>query len=238
VRSLSTESETTKPDASARGFVPKLISSVFIAGVLAALDIEFKGAWAPWLHRLVPWILGAIVIYLVVSALRVIAPHWRQRSRERRINAQIREHVAALSAAFAESMSPSFAKSAGNVLNPLHSVKTLDARTVNAYCAHLGTLCTAALNLAADVRGKHLSPVSALSRLSDLHRDYTRVCCEVATAVASSARRELHIAWDEIRDNTNSISVRLEDLCRQVRELQGGSGPSPYFQNVPRSLPT
>jgi hypothetical protein len=57
-------------------------------------------------------------------------------------------------------------------------------------------------------------------------------------AVASAARRELHIAWDEIRENTNSISARLEDLCRQVRESQGGNGPAPYFQNVPRSLPT
>jgi hypothetical protein len=40
-----------------RGFVPH------VAGVLAALDVQFRGAWAPWLHRLVPWILAVIFIH-------------------------------------------------------------------------------------------------------------------------------------------------------------------------------
>jgi len=130
-------------------------------------------------------------------------------------------------------MSQSYAKSAGNILNPLHTAKALDARAVNAYGSHLATLCTAALNIAGDIRSKRLAAVVALARLSELHRDYTRVCCEIAMAVASAARRELHIAWDEIRENTNSNSARLEDLCRQVRESQGGNGPAPYFQSVP-----
>lgn len=235
---MDTGSEATNSGSGARGFVTKLVSSILIGAVLAALDVQFKGAWAPWLHRLVPWILAAIFIYLVVAAARLIAPHWRQRARERRIDRQIREQVAALSAAFAESMSQSFAKSAGNILNPLHTAKALDARAVNAYGSHLATLCTAALSIAGDIRSKRLPAVVALARLSELHRDYTRVCCEIAMAVASAARRELHIAWDEIRENTNSISARLEDLCRQVRESQGGNGPAPYFQSVPRSLPT
>jgi hypothetical protein len=178
------------------------------------------------------------LIYLAAAAIRLITPRWRHRTRERRIETQIREQVAAVSAAFAESMSQSFVKSAGNILNSLHDAKALDARTVNAYFAHLATLCTGGLNIAADIRSKQLPAVVALARLSELHRDYTRVCCEIATAVSATSRRELHIAWDEIRENTNSISDRLADLCRHVRELQGGSGPSPYFQSVPRSVPS
>jgi hypothetical protein len=51
-------------------FVPKLVSSILIAGVLAGLDTQFKeGAWAPWIHWLVPWILAAIFVYLGIAAI-------------------------------------------------------------------------------------------------------------------------------------------------------------------------
>ncbi len=185
-----------------------------------------------------PWIFAAIFGYLGIAAIRLIARRWRNRAHEQRIERQIGSQVAALSAAFVESMNQCFVKGAGNILNPLRDAKALDARVANAYFSHLATLCTAALNIAGDIRSKRLPTVVALTRLSDLHRDYTRVCCEIAVAVSPTARRELHIAWDEIRENTNSISARLEDLYRHVRELQGSSGPSPYFQSVPRSLPT
>jgi hypothetical protein len=123
-------SEDAKSDSGARGFAPKLVSSVLIAGVLSAPDVQFKGVWAPWLHRLIPWIVAAIFIYLVVAGFWLIAPRWRTRTRERRIERQIREQVAALSAAFAESMSQSFVRSAENILNPLHSANALDPAVV------------------------------------------------------------------------------------------------------------
>lgn len=235
---LDTSSDISNSDSDLRGFLPKLVTSVLLAVVLAAVNSLLKGAWSPWLHTLAPWIFVAIFVYLVVATIRVIAPRLRARRRERRVEGQIRQHVTTLAEAFTESMSQSFVKSVGNILNPLNRAKVLDARAVNAYLCHLGTLCFVARNVAADVRAKRLAATIALARLADLQRDYARLCCEIVGAVATTQRRELHVAWDEIRDNTNSISERLSDLCRQVRELQGGDGPSPYFQNVPRSLPT
>lgn len=233
---MEPSSQSSNSDPGLRAFVSKLISSVVIAAVVAALDVEFKGSWAPWLHRAVPWVFAALVIYLVAATVRLVAPRLRRKAHERRADTQIREQVAALAEAFTESMSQSFVKSAGSILNPLHSASALDARLVNVYGCYLGTLCLAGRHLVTDLRSKRLSAVAALSRLSDLHRDYARVCFDLASAVSTTSRRDLHIAWDEIRDNTNSISDRLSNLSRHVRELQGGEGPSPYFQNVPRSL--
>src|SRR5258708_8135965 len=99
-------SEATNSGSGARGFVTKPVSSILIGAVLAALDVQFKGAWAPWLHRLVPWILAAIFIYLVVAAARLIAPHWRQRPPGRQITRRIEKQTAPLSAPFPKPMSP------------------------------------------------------------------------------------------------------------------------------------
>jgi hypothetical protein len=137
-------------------------------------------------------------------------------------------------------MSQSYVKSAGSILKSLHTEKALDARTVNIYGAHLATLSFAGQYLIADLRAGRLPAIVALTRLSEFHRDYTRLCCDVASTVSTTSRRDLHISWDEIRDNANAISERLASLCRHARELEGegGQSPLPYFQNVPRSLPT
>ena len=220
-----------------RAFVSKLVSSIVIALVIAALDSQFKGTWAPWLHRLVPWILAALITYIVVATIARAVPRLQQKVHDRQVEKQLKEQVAAVAEAFTESMSQSYVKSAGSILNSLHTEKALDARVVNMYGAHLATLCVAGRYLIVDVRGKTLPAIVALTRLSDFHRDYTRLCCEVALAVSTTTRRDLHIAWDEIRDNANAISERLASLCRHARELEGGAGHLPYFQNVPRSLP-
>lgn len=223
-----------------RGFVSRLVSSIVSAAVLAALDNQFKGTWAPWLHRAVPWIVAALIIYAVATSLARVVPWLRHRSHDKRVERQLKEQVAALLEAFKESMSQNYVKGAGSILNSLHTEKALDARVVNLYGAHLATLSFAAQYLSADLRAGRLPAIVALARLSNFHRDYTRVCCDLASAVSTTtSRRDLHISWDEIRDNANAISESLANLCRHARELAGGEGetPSPYFQNVPRSLP-
>lgn len=232
----------TSSDAEVSGtqaFVSKLVSSIVIAAVLAALDNQFKGTWAPWLHRAVPWIVAALVVYAVVVAISRIAPRLLQKSHDKRVEKQLKEQVAALLEAFKESMSQNYVKGAGSILNSLHTEKALDAHVVNLYGAHLAILSFAGQYLIADLRAGRLPAIVALTRLSDFHRDYTRVCCDLASAVSTTSRRDLHISWDEIRDNANAISERLASLCRHARELEGGGGetPSPYFQNVPRSHP-
>jgi hypothetical protein len=72
--------------------------------------------------------------------------------------------------------------------------------------------------------------------MSDLQRDYVRLCCEIAAAVTTTPRADTHRAWDEIRDHANLISNRLTELTTQARESSDGFATHhPYFQDVPRA---
>jgi hypothetical protein len=137
---------------------------------------------------------------------------------------------------FTQATSQSFAKSCGNVLNALNEAKALDPRATVAYFGHLGTLGIGAQNLVADIRAGRIPASEGLQRLSELQRDYIRLCCEIASAVATTPRADTHRAWDEIRDHTNLISNRLTELTAQARESSGdGLSHHPYFQDVPRA---
>jgi hypothetical protein len=134
-----------------------------------------------------------------------------------------------------EATSPSFVKSVGNILNSLHDTNALDPRACNDYHIHLGTLGSMVRYLVADVRAKRIPAVEAVQRLSDMHRDYVRLNCEVSTAVNMAERSDIRISWDDIRDHTNMISNRLTELATLLREGQNEMIAHPYFQNVPRA---
>jgi hypothetical protein len=80
---VATNSETES--SGTRAFVSKLVSSIVVAAVIAALDTQFKGMWAPWLHRLVPWILTALIAYAVVATIGRVVPRLRQKAHGRHV---------------------------------------------------------------------------------------------------------------------------------------------------------
>jgi hypothetical protein len=171
-------------DQGARRLLVKLGSAILIALIVAALDVQFKGAWSPWVRRVAPWMLGAFILYLGISAFMYVWTRWRARVRERRLDSEIRDQVIAYTRVFVDGTSPSYAKSVGNMLNPLHQAKALDPRVVNAYGIHLATLGTVAAHVVADLRSRRLPGRVGFYRLSELHRDYVRLCCEISSAVS------------------------------------------------------
>ena len=236
--SEETESDATaagRVDSPLRQFIKKLVTGLLMAAVLAILDGQLKGAWAPWARTFTLWVIGIIVLYLLISSIETLVPRWRKRRAAHKIEAQVRGPLLAYAFTFVETMSPSFVKGAGSVLNALHEAKALDPRATNSYHQHLGTLSTAAAHLVADVRSKRLPVIEGLQRLSQMHTDYIRLCCDIALAASTIQRSDIHRAWDEIRDHSTMISNRLSDLSTQVRGGSDQPVPHPYFQGVPRT---
>jgi hypothetical protein len=199
------------------------------------LDSQMKGSWSPWIRLLSPWIIAAIVLHLLASGISAVLPRWQQKQNIRLLENQTRGPLLACASMLTEAMSQSFVKSAGSVLNPLHETKALDPRACNAYHNQLGTLASTICYLVADVRLGRLPAVDALQRLTEMHRDYVRLSCEIASAVATTERTDIRRSWDEIRDHTNMISNRLTELTAQLLEAENGPVAHPYFQNVPRA---
>src|SRR5690242_18932401 len=127
---LETGSERSSSSAGVRAFASTLAKSVVVAVVVATVDSQLKGAWAPWLHRLVPWLFAAILVYVLIGATKIVAPRLRTMVRRRRVESKIRQQVSAIAEAIIESMTQSHVKSAGNIFNQLHAANTLDARLV------------------------------------------------------------------------------------------------------------
>ncbi|MBS0418649.1 MAG: hypothetical protein JSR66_13130 [Proteobacteria bacterium] len=230
----SIKKSTHRGDSPMRGFVVKLLTGLLSAAALAVFDIQIKGQWAPWAQLLTLVLLGAIALYFLVWAGMTGLSWWRGRREARRIEMQTRGPLLACAAMFTEALSQSFVKGAGNVLNSLHEAHALDPRTCNAYHTHLGTLATGARYLGTDLRSERLSADEGLQRLSEMHRDYVRMNCEIASAVSTTDRTDIRRSWDEIREHTNLISNRLTELGTEMRESGHARVSHPYFPSVPR----
>jgi hypothetical protein len=219
-----------------RRFAVTLTTGLASGAALAVFENQIKGQWAPWVRISTVCVLGAIALYFLVWALVTGVSWLRVRREAHRTEAETRGPLLACAAMFTQAMSQSFAKSSGNVLNALNEAKALDPRVTVAYLAHLGTLGTGAQYLVADIRAERIPALEGLRRLSDLQRDYVRLCCEIASAVATTPRADTHRAWDEIRDHANLISNRLTELTTLARESTDGFATHhPYFQDVPRA---
>jgi hypothetical protein len=235
-QSETTESVSHRAGSPIRRFVVTLTTGLASAAALAVFENQIKGQWAPWARILTVCVLAAIALYFLVWALVTGVSWLRVRRKAHRTEAETRGPLLACAAMVTQAMSQSFAKSCGNVLNALNEAKALDPRATVAYLTHLGTLGTGAQYLVADIRAERIPVLVGLHRLSELHRDYVRLCCEIASAVATTPRADTHRAWDEIRDHANLISNRLTELTAQARENGDGFDcHHPYFQDVPRA---
>jgi hypothetical protein len=239
-RSLGTAPQFIRSDADGaewpiRRFASKLLTGVLTTAASAILDLQIKGQWSSWARVLVVGLIAALGLYLLVSAAATGRAWWNSRRAVRRIELQARAPLLACATMFAETMSPSFAKSAGNVLDALHGVKALDARVSNAYHMQIGTLANAGRYLLSDLRSERLSSMEGWQRLSELHGGYLRLCREIASAVSRTERTDVRRSWDEIRDHANMMSYRLTQLGAQVREHEAGGISHPYFESVPRA---
>jgi len=235
-QSEATELVPRRASSPIRRFVVTLTTGLVSAAALAVFENQIKGQWAPWARILTVCVLGVIALYFLVWALVTGVSWLRIRRAAHRTEAETRGPLLACAAMFTQAMSQSFAKSSGNVLNALNEAKALDPRATVAYLALLGTLGTGAQNLVADIRAERIPALEGLHRLSELQRDYVRLCCEIASAVATTPRADTHRAWDEIRDHANVISNRLTELTARARESSSdGLFHHPYFQDVPRA---
>jgi hypothetical protein len=233
----STESNSlvvSRSAAPARRFASKLLTGVLTTAASAVLDLQIKTQWSSSARFVVVGLVAALGLYLLTSAAATARTWWSARRAFRRIEAQARSPLLACATMFSEAMSQGFAKSAANVLNPLHDTKALDARAANAYHMQIGTLANTSRYLFCDLRSERLSSMEGWRRLSELHRDYLRLCREIASAVSAIERADVRRSWDEIRDHANMMSDRLTQIGAQVREYEVGSISHPYFENVPR----
>jgi hypothetical protein len=181
--------------------------------------------------------LGILALYFLFDSVSKFVS-WLKRGRQaRQLENQVHGPLLACARIFSETMSQSFVKSAGNVINPLHSVGAIDARLANAYHTLIGTLATSARYFASDFQLKRLSSVEMWQRLRALHSDYIRLCRDLASAIPAGQREDLRRSWDEIREHANSFSNRLSEIGALLHVNEGTENSHPYFENIPRSYP-
>ena len=200
------------------------------------IELLLPGQPNPWPKRIITAIGVLAGLYALYTLWRWVLPRMRAGATERRIQRQVREPLFALVAQFSESMSQSFVRSAGNILNPLTAAKAIDAQSHYQCQSHLATLFSAAAWLREDLRAGRISAGLGAYRLLDLQRNYVRMCISLAAAVSAANRSDLHRSWDEIREHANALTRRVCDLHQQVQIMRGLDASSMYLETIPRSF--
>ena len=187
-----------------------------------------------WLRWTLTSVLTLSIAYLLFIFGRRYVLRRLSETRERSAETQSRDQVLAVAVQFLQAMSPSFVRSAGNVLQSLTVTQVIDAQSHNQYLNHLSTLSLTAQWLITDLKAGRLTAAEALARLVMAQQNYVRLCRTLAEGVRTSKRQEAYLTWDEIRDHANSMSQRLRDIDQQMRIARGEEADSIYLDTVPR----
>lgn len=181
------------------------------------------------------WVaLGAPILH---SVWGYAAPRIRGFLLERRIDARIRDQLVALAKEFVETMNPSFTRGAGNMLNLLSRMGTIETEYYIECKCHLRSLGKAASWVTKDLRLRRLRANIGVTRLIGVHADYVRLCIQLADAVSSTNEPYSYRQWDDIRDHANALGNRLRQLTGETDVAKGIDVPLRCVESVPRAFP-
>jgi hypothetical protein len=214
--------------------IVRIISAV-AAGVLTKCAEPFiPETWGPWGHRVMLAVLLATMLYACGALMRLCYLWTRERTRRRRLNAELRDAVQSVLGIIADTVDPNNPRCAGSLLTLLVDNGVIDTRIRHQCDIHLGTLQTVIAWLVADVEQRRTDALDALNRLIEIHHDYARLCCGVAAVGNAVEESRVHRAWDDVREHANFISDRLCEHKRVVT-LRHGETPAPaYLCRIPR----